>query len=506
MKSLIRRKGIDRPFGEGSGPTLARALGPWQLVALGIGAIVGAGIFSTVGSAAAGGANHVGAGPAIVVSFLLVAVACALAGLCYAEFAALVPAAGSAYTYAYATLGELAAWIIGWDLILEYAVGNVAVAISWSGYFQEFLRGLGMNWPVWLGVDLRSAVQAVHRVGEAKAAGVDLATLGDSVLRAAQAFEVAPRLAGVPVVFNVPAAGVVLGLTWILVIGVRESSWFNAAMVAVKLLIVAVFVVVGVFYVEPTNWHPFAPNGFRGISGAAAIIFFAYIGFDAITTAAEETRQPQRDLPFGILGSLVVCTVLYVVVALVLTGLERWDKLGTAEPLASALTGRGLTWVSGVVALGAVIATASVLFVFQLGQPRILFAMARDGLLPRWAATVHPRYRTPYVTTILTGVVVAAFAGVSNIDEVVELCNIGTLFAFVVVAVGVIVLRRTDPGRVRPFRCPWVPAVPVLAVGSCVYLMAELPWVTWVRFVVWLAIGLAIYFLYGWRQSRLGNG
>jgi APA family basic amino acid/polyamine antiporter len=505
MKSILRRKPIDRAFGEVSGPTLARALGPWQLLALGIGAIVGAGIFSTVGLAAAGGANHPGAGPAIVVSFLLVAVACAFAGLCYAEFAALVPTAGSAYTYAYATLGELAAWIIGWDLILEYAVGNVAVAISWSGYFQELLRGLGWNWPLWLGVDLRSALQAAQRVGEAKAAGIDLATLSDSVVRAARAFEAAPRLGGTPLVFNLPAAGVVLGLTWVLTIGVRESSWLNTAMVAFKLAIVGLFVVVGLCHVEPANWQPFAPNGFRGISGAAAIIFFAYIGFDAITTAAEETRRPQRDLPFGILGSLVACTVLYVVVALVLTGLERWDRLGTAEPLATALTARGLTWVSGVVALGAVIATASVLFVFQLGQPRILFAMARDGLLPRWAAAVHPRYRTPHVTTILTGVVVAAFAGVSNIDEVVELCNIGTLFAFVVVAGGVLVLRRIEPDRPRPFRCPWVPWVPLLAIGSCAYLMLELPWITWVRFLGWLALGLAIYFLYGRRRSRLGN-
>lgn len=505
MNSLFRRKPIDRSHAEGEGPTLARELGPWQLVALGIGAIVGAGIFSSVGSAAAGGANHPGAGPAIVVSFVLVAIACAFAGLCYAEFAALVPTAGSAYTYAYATLGELVAWTIGWDLILEYAVGNVAVAISWSGYFQELLRGVGMNWPLWLGVDARSALQAVHRIAAAKAEGVDLATLGDGVLRAAQAYEMAPRIAGLPLLFNLPAVAIVMLLTVVLVRGVRESSRLNTAMVAVKLGIVLLFVVVGAFYVRPENWHPFAPNGLRGISGAAAIIFFAYIGFDAITTAAEETRKPQRDLPFGILGSLVACTVLYVVVALVLTGLERWDRLGSAEPLAAALTARGLTWVSGVVALGAVVATTSVLFVFQLGQPRILFAMARDGLLPRWASSVHPRFRTPHVTTIVTGVAVAAFSGVTNIDEVVELCNIGTLFAFVLVAVGVLILRRREPDRVRPFRCPWVPWVPLLAVVSCLYLMAELPWVTWVRFVVWLVIGLVVYFAYGMRRSRLAR-
>ncbi len=505
MKPLFRRKPLDSVGVSGEGPTLARELGPWQLLALGIGAIVGAGIFSSVGSAAAGGAHHVGAGPAIVVSFLLVAVACALAGLCYAEFAALVPVSGSAYTYAYATLGELVAWIIGWDLILEYAVGNVAVAISWSGYFQELLRGLGWHWPSWLGIDARSALQAARAVAAAKTSGIDLATLGDTVLRAAQAYNMAPRIGGVPLLFDVPAAGVVAFLTWILVLGVRESSWFNTGMVVVKLGIIVLFVAVGMRYVRPENWHPFAPHGFRGISSAAAIIFFAYIGFDAITTAAEETRNPQRDMPFGILGSLVVCTVIYIVVAVVLTGLERWDRLGTAEPLATALTARGLTWVSGVVSLGAVVATTSVLFVFQLGQSRIFFSMARDGLLPRWAARVHSRYRTPHVTTILTGVAVAAFAGISNIDEVVELCNIGTLFAFVIVAAGVLILRRLEPQRVRPFQCPWVPWVPLLAILACAYLMLELPWVTWLRFVVWLVIGLVIYFSYGIRRSRVGR-
>jgi APA family basic amino acid/polyamine antiporter len=276
-------------------------------------------------------------------------------------------------------------------------------------------------------------------------------------------------------------------------------------MVALKLGIIALFVGVGIFHVQPENWRPFAPHGFQGISGAAAIIFFAYIGFDAITTAAEETREPQRDLPFGILGSLVVCTGIYLAVAVVLTGLERWDRLGTAEPLAAALTARGLTWASGVVAIGAVIATTSVLFVFQLGQPRILFSMARDGLMPRWAAAVHPRYRTPHVTTILTGLSVALFAGVTNIDEVVELCNIGTLFAFVVVASGVLILRWLEPHRPRPFRCPWVPWAPLLAIASCIYLMLELPWVTWGRFVIWLIVGLAIYFLYGARRSSLAR-
>jgi APA family basic amino acid/polyamine antiporter len=505
MRSLFRRKPIDRAAAEPGAIPLARELGRWQLVAMGVGAAIGAGIFSSIGTAAAGGAHHLGAGPALVVSFVIVAMACALAGFCYAEFAALVPTSGSAYTYAYATLGELVAWVIGWDLILEYAVGNVAVAISWSAYFQELLRGLGWNWPLWLGVDARAAIQAAERVAAAQAEGVDLATLGESISRAARAHDIAPRIAGIPILFNLPAAGIVLALTVILVIGVRESSWFNTAMVVVKLGLIALFIVVGAMHVQPENWQPFAPNGFRGIASGAAIIFFAYIGFDAITTAAEETRNPQRDLPFGILGSLAICTVIYIVVAVVLTGLERWDRLGSAEPLAAALSARGLNWVSGVVALGAVVATTSVLFVFQLGQPRILFAMARDGLLPRWASAVHPRFRTPHVTTILTGLAVAGFSGVSNIDEVVELCNIGTLFAFVVVAVGVLALRRIEPHRPRPFRCPWVPWTPLLAIAACVWLMRELPWVTWARFLAWLGVGLIFYFAYGRRASVQGG-
>ena len=475
---------------------LKRVLGPVQLTALGVGAAVGAGIFSSIGSAVAGGPGHVGAGPAIIVSFVLVAVACALAGFCYAEFASMVPAAGSAYTYAYATLGELVAWIIGWDLILEYAVGNVAVAISWSGYFQQLLHGLHLDWPGWLGVDYRSAVQAAHQVAAMQAAGADLSTLSADTQLAAAAWAAAPQVAGVHVVFNLPAFLIVMLLTAILVVGIRESAWFNAAMVAVKMVIVVFFLVVGAFYVQPANWSPFAPNGFHGISMGAAIIFFAYIGFDAVSTAAEETRDPQRNMPIGILASLVVCTVLYIAVAVVLTGMAKTEQLGTAEPLATAFAARGIHWAAGIVAFGAVVATTSVLFVFQLGQPRIFFSMARDRLLPDWAAKVHPRFRTPHVTTILTGVLVAGFAGVSNINEVVELCNIGTLFAFVLVAAGILVLRRIDPDRPRPFRTPWVPWVPLGAIVTCAWLMRELPVKTWMRFLGWLVAGLMIYFCY----------
>jgi APA family basic amino acid/polyamine antiporter len=315
----------------------------------------------------------------------------------------------------------------------------------------------------------------------------------------------APRIAGVPVVFDLPAFLIVMAITWVLVRGIRESAWLNSSMVVLKLVIIGFFVIVGAFYVQPANWTPFAPNGFRGISSAAAIIFFAYIGFDAVSTAAEEARNPQRDMPIAMIASLAICTVIYIAVALVLTGLLPWNQLGTAEPLSTAFSALGMTWAAGIISIGAVFATTSVLIVFQLGQPRIFFSMARDGLLPAWAARVHPRYRTPHITTILTGVFVAVCAATANINEVVELTNIGTLFAFVLVSVGVIVLRRTDPDRRRPFRTPFVPAVPLLAVFTCGYLMLQLPWVTWLRFIYWLGAGLVIYLLYGYRNSRLAR-
>jgi APA family basic amino acid/polyamine antiporter len=501
----FRRKSLDHLLGEAQRPELQlrRTLGPFQLTALGIGAIVGAGIFSTVGTAAAGGSHHVGAGPALAISFILVAIACGFAALCYAEFASMVPISGSAYTYAYATLGELVAWIIGWDLILEYAVGNVAVAISWSAYFQELLRGCGIPFPEWLGTDYRSAAHASALVAHAQAIHQNLDTLGAAVLNDARAFALAPRWLNVPLILNLPAVGIVTLVTWVLVRGIRESARLNTTMVILKLAVVLFFLGVGATYVQPENWKDFAPNGFKGITTAAAIIFFAYIGFDAVSTAAEEARNPQRDMPIGIIASLAVCTVLYVAVAIVLTGVARWDTLGTAEPLASAFAPYHLKWVPGVIAAGALFANTSVLVAFQIGQPRILFSMARDGLLPSWAGRVHPRFRTPHVTTILTGVFVALFSGITNINEMVELTNIGTLFAFILVALGILVLRRTEPDRPRAFRTPWVPWVPICAIGSCAYLMTELPGVTWIRFAVWLGIGLIVYVVYGVRHSRL---
>jgi basic amino acid/polyamine antiporter, APA family len=497
LSKLFRRKSLDLLVGETTEPQhqLRRVLGPVQLTMLGVGAIVGAGIFSTTGTAAAGGAEHLGAGPALVVSFLMVAVACGFAALCYCEFAAMVPVSGSAYTYAYATLGELVAWLIGWDLILEYAISNAAVAVSWSGYFQTLLAGLHIHIPAWLCTDYRSAIQAAH---------LDPSTLAPNSVDL-QAWQTAPHLLGLPIIFNLPAFAIVALVTWIVLIGIRETARFNTGLVILKLAIVGFFLVLGAMYVQPGNWVPFAPNGFKGISSAAAIIFFAYIGFDAISTAAEETRNPQRDMPIGILASLGICTILYVAVAVVLTGMAKWNTLGNAEPLAAVFSALHMNWTAGIIALGAVIATTSALVPYQAGQPRIFFSMARDGLLPAWAAKVHPRYRTPHVTTILTGLFVGVCSSLANINELVELTNIGTLFAFVLVALGIIILRRIDPDRPRPFRTPLVPWVPLAAIACCAYLMFELPKVTWVRFFGWMAFGLLLYFLYGIRRSRLAN-
>ncbi|HEV2846250.1 MAG TPA: amino acid permease [Thermoanaerobaculia bacterium] len=508
LEGIFRTKSLNAILAttDAPGSQLRRSLGAVQLTLLGIGAIIGAGIFSTVGTAAAGGADHAGAGPALIVSFIFTAITCGFAALCYAEFASMVPVSGSAYTYSYATMGELVGWIIGWDLIIEYAVGNVAVAISWSGYFQELLRSIGIKFPYWLGTDYRSAVQAAGQVAEARAGGTDLESLGVVVERAAQALADAPQLFGFPIVFNLPAFGIVMLITVVLVVGIRESAWFNSTMVVLKLGIIGFFIVMGFFYVDPANWTPFAPNGIPSIFTAAAIIFFAYIGFDAVSTAAEETKNPKRDMPIAIIASLVVCTLIYIVVALVLTGMLPYTQLGTAEPLATAFSARGMLWPTIVISLGAVFATTSVLLVFQLGQPRIFFSMARDGLLPQWAAKVHPKYRTPHVTTWLTGIAVAVFAGIANINEVVELTNIGTLFAFLLVCIGITVLRYKDPGRERGFRVPLGPwVVPMLGAACCIFLMVYLPPSSWWRFIGWLVLGMAVYFYYGYTHSTVGK-
>jgi len=481
LRSLFLRKPLDEVLAEGSAPErgLKKVLGAWDLMALGIGGIIGAGIFALVGTAAAGDSSRPGAGPALMVSFLLTGIACAFAGLCYAEFASMVPISGSAYTYAYTTLGELVAWIIGWDLILEYAVGNVAVAVSWSGYFCELLRGFGIEFPRWLATDLRTALHTPDILASA------------------------PHVFGIPLIFNLPAVGIVAALTVLLVVGVKESARFTTAMVIVKLTILAFFVGVGVFYIKPANWHPFAPHGWVGIQAGAAIIFFAYIGFDAVSTAAEECRDPRRDLPRGILGSLAVCTVVYVVVAAVLTGMVPSSQLNTAEPLSVAMRVVNMNWAAGVVAFGSVVAHTAVLLVFQLGQPRIFYSMARDGLLPRSFAKIHPRFRTPHVTTIWSGALVGGTACFASLDEMADLCNIGTLSAFVLVCLGILVLRVREPERPRPFRAPFSPVVPVLGIVACLYLILGLPATAWIRFALWLVVGLAVYFLFGFQRSRL---
>jgi APA family basic amino acid/polyamine antiporter len=492
LTRLFRRKPIAAlVIDEGSPQALRRVLGAGDLIMLAIGAVIGAGIFGAIGTAAAGQLAadgtviRYGAGPALVFSFLLLGGACALAALCYAELAAMIPQAGSAYAYTYATLGEVVAWIIGWDLILEYAVGNVAVAISWGDYFTTLVRGVGLSLPEWLTTGYRTALLSSNP---------DIHGL----------LQAAPHVGGVPVLVNVPAFGIVMFITWLLLRGARESSRANNIMVIVKLVALALFIGVGMTHITPANYVPFAPNGFTGIHQGAAIVFFAYIGFDAISTAAEETRDPQRNLPIGILGGLAICTVIYVIVGAVLTGMVPYGQLAnSADPLAYALQAAGFQKVGWVVALGAAVSMTAVLLVFQFGQPRIFFSMARDGLLPQWAATLHPRTRIPAATTLLTGVVVALAAAVGDAAETYDLTNIGTLFAFALVCIGVLVLRVTEPARPRPFRVPLVWIVAPFGAAACVFIMVGLPYRAWERFAIWLGVGLALYFAYGFWHSRL---
>jgi APA family basic amino acid/polyamine antiporter len=489
MNQLFRRKAISDLLPE-SAQTLKRVLGAGDLIMLAIGAVIGAGIFSSIGTAAAGEVLpsgevvRYGAGPALIFSFILLGIVCGLAALCYAELAAMIPQAGSAYAYSYATLGELIAWIIGWDLILEYAVGNIAVAIAWSGYFMSLLSGFGLTMPAWLTHGYRTALlssdPAVHAL-----------------------LQTAPRVAGIPVLLNIPAAVIVMAITWLLYIGVRESARANNIMVVVKLLVLGFFVVLGGMHIDPANYRPFAPNGWAGIHQGAAIVFFAYIGFDAISTAAEETKNPQRNMPIGILAGLAVCTFIYVIVGIVATGVVPYQQLKASDPLARALEIAGMPTASWIVSFGAVVSLTAVLLVFQYGQPRIFLAMARDGLLPRWASRIHPKYRTPHVTTVVTGVVVAVGSLVMDENEIYDLTNIGTLSAFAIVCLGVLVLRYKDPDRPRPFRVAYVWPVAIAGALACFYTMAGLPTHAWERFGVWLAVGLLLYFAYGYKHSRL---
>ncbi|MFN7983089.1 MAG: amino acid permease [Vicinamibacterales bacterium] len=491
MLQVFRRKPIadllDSQHVDGQ---LKRTLGAGDLIMLAIGAVIGAGIFGAIGTAAAGQVGphgeviRLGAGPALIFSFLLLGGACALAALCYAELASMIPQAGSAYAYSYATLGELVAWIIGWDLILEYAVGNVAVALSWGDYFMTLMRGIGVSLPPWLTTGYRTALLSA-----------DPATHG--------LLQTAPRILGMPVIIHLPAFAIVVLITWLLLRGARETATFNNVMVVIKLIAIALFIAVGVTHLHAENYHPFAPNGFTGVHQGAAIVFFAYIGFDAISTAAEETINPQRNLPIGILGGLAICTLIYIVVGAVLTGMVPYGELAVADPLARALDLSGFKAVGSIVALGAVISMSAVLLVYQYGQPRIFFAMARDGLLPRWAATINPKTHVPSTTTLITGVFVGAWTLIGDAGETYDLTNIGTLFAFMLVSIGVLVLRYTEPDRPRPFRVPFVWPVAVLSAAGCVFIMIGLPATAWERFAWWLVIGLVMYFFYGYRNSRL---
>ena len=465
--NLLKTKSIEQLVGdvEHGAKALKRTLSATDLTMLGIGAIIGTGIFVLTGTAAA---NQ--AGPAIVLSYVAAGLACGFAALCYAEFASMIPISGSAYTYAYATLGEIFAWMIGWDLILEYAVGSMTVAVGWSGYFQRILAGFGLALPAWMSA--------------APGTGVEGALI------------------------NLPAVLIVLVISALLVIGVRESARFNAVMVAVKLAAIFFFIIVGAGYVQPANWSPFMPYGVQGISAAAAVVFFAYIGFDAVSTTAEEAKNPSRDLPIGIIASLVVCTVLYLAVAAVLSGIipvvqYKADAQFLNAPVGYALHVINKDWAAGLVSAGAVAGITSVLLVMLMSQPRIFFAMSRDHLLPAGVSKVHPRYRTPYITTIITGVVVAIVAGFTPIQILGEMTSIGTLFAFVIVCAAVLVLRARRPDARRPFRVPGGPVFPILGVLSCLYLMVNLTVMTWVRFLVWLDLGMIIYWFYGRTHSPL---
>jgi APA family basic amino acid/polyamine antiporter len=475
--SLFVRKSITELQAEADAGTLKRALGALNLTTLGIGAVIGAGIFVLTGQAAAQYA-----GPAIVISFIAAGLACALAGLCYAEFASMIPVAGSAYTYAYATLGELFAWIIGWDLVLEYALGSATVAVGWSGYVTSFLRDIGIHLPAQLTAATGSAV-----------------TLADGSTATA--------------LINIPAILIVLLVSAVLVVGIRESAGANAAIVVIKIAVVLLFIGFGASYVMPEHWRPFIPAntgtygefGWSGILRGAGVVFFAYIGFDAVSTAAQEAKNPQRDMPIGILASLAICTLLYIAVALVLTGVVPHSKLNVPDPMAVGIDATGLVWLSPFVKLGAIAGLSSVILVLLLGQPRVFYAMSRDGLLPPFFGRIHPRFKTPHVTTMITGVVVAIAAGILPISILGEMVSIGTLLAFAIVCGGVLVLRYRQPELPRPFKTPWMPVVPILGMLSCVYLMITLPWPTWERLIIWLVVGMAIYFAYGRRHAALAR-
>ncbi len=564
QNSLFRKKSISKilkdseeGYGEIHQTGLSKVLTVRDLTFMGIAAVVGAGIFSTIGEASFHG------GPGVSILFVLTAITCGFSALCYAEFASRIPVAGSAYTYAYASFGELVAWIIGWDLLMEYAIGNIAVAISWSGYFVNLLRGFNIDLPAYLVLDYFSAYKANASM---VANGGSLEGFSEATKTAADAWVTAPTIGGLRLIADFPALLIVFLITILVYVGIKETKRATNTMVVLKIAVVLAVIVIGFFYVTPANWHPFLPNGFSGMMKGVSGVFFAYIGFDAISTTAEECKNPQRDLPRGMIYSLVICTVLYILVALVLTGMVNYKELGVADPLAFVFERVGLTKISYVISVSAVIATASVLLIFQMGQPRIWMSMSRDGLLPKAFSRIHPKFKTPSFATIVTGFVVAIPALFMNLTEVTDLTSIGTLFAFVLVCTGVLLLppdEHRNDGKKR-FRMPYVNSkyivpilfilgisffydeilnhfdfslgwmiireklplylflilalivsilsfrkslslIPVLGLLSCSYLMTELGYTNWLRFLIWLAIGLIIYFAYSRKHSKLNS-
>jgi basic amino acid/polyamine antiporter, APA family len=508
---------------EHGGHSLKRTLGPFQLTALGVGAVIGAGIFVLSGL----GAHY--AGPGLMMSFVLSGLGCAFAALCYAEFAAMIPLAGSAYTYAYATLGELFAWIIGWDLTLEYAMGASTVSSGWSNHFIELLDIFHIKMPLWLAYDHWTALGTAEKmVARQMAQAADptlvpgtqafldkvtamVAAHSPELVQRAHDLVNAPKIFGVEIGFNLPAFLIALIITAILAVGIKESASFNSTIVVIKVSVVLFVLALGSRFIQTSNWgtdwHSFAPYGFGGIGAGAAYIFFAYIGFDAVSTTAQEAKNPQRDLPIGIIVSLLICTALYIGVAGVLTGMVHWQEVNIEAPIARAFLDRGLTTASHVITLGALAGLTSVMLVMLLGQTRVLYSMANDGLLPRkFFADIHPKFRTPYKNTIAVGLLAAIVGSVTPIEDIGKMVNIGTLLAFVIVCIAVMVLRKTNPGQERPFRTPLVPFVPILGIIFNGYMMYKLGWVNWARLIIWLAIGMVVYFSYSVKHSRVRAG
>ena len=506
--------------GESGEHSLKRTLGPFQLTALGVGAVIGAGIFVLSGL----GAHY--AGPGLMLSFVLSGLGCAFAALCYAEFAAMIPLAGSAYTYAYATLGELFAWIIGWDLTLEYPMGASTVSSGWSNHFIELLDIFHIKMPLWLAYDHWTGMRAAENIVARQMAQASDSTLvpgtqaflnrvtdimsaqSPQLLEGAHKLLDAPKLFGIELGWNMPAFFIALIITAILAIGIKESARFNSTIVVIKVAVVLFVIGLGFRYVSASNWggdwHTFAPMGFSGIGAGAAYIFFAYIGFDAVSTTAQEAKNPQRDLPIGIIASLLICTALYIAVAAVLTGMVPWREVNIEAPIARAFLDRGLVGASHIITLGALAGLTSVMLVMLLGQTRVLYSMANDGLLPKkFFADIHPKWRTPWKNTILVGVLAAVVGSLVPIDDIGKMVNIGTLLAFVIVCIAVILLRRTNPDQPRPFRTPWVPLVPILGILFNGYMMYRLGWINWARLIIWLAIGLVVYFAYGQKHSKV---